>query len=97
MFDDVPKVFDHWRMHLFIKLFTYASGSREGQKLFFKSSKFGDLTPFFNNYIDSSGGAKRDSQRYLTIAVLLREKIDNILFFTDEPEDAQAALDAGMK
>ena len=43
-YDHVPDAFQHWRFYQFVKLYTFASGAADGQKLFFKSTSKGDLS-----------------------------------------------------
>ena len=96
VFDDVPDAFHQWRMVQFIKLYGFASGPSEGQKLYYKSTIKGDLTKYFNNFIDASGKKKLDPKKYEILAKSLRDIPKNIVFFTDSTEEAKAAQEAGM-
>jgi len=94
VFSDVPAAFELWRMKQFIKLYSYASGASSGQKLFFKSTIKGDLTKYFNNYIDATGDKKKDSAKFEIVAKSLRDDPKNLLFFTDCTVEARAAMQA---
>ena len=49
-------------------LYVYSSGSIQAQKLFFGYSEFGDMTPLFSGYFDTTSGAKQSSAAYQVIA-----------------------------
>lgn len=97
VYDYVPELLEHWRMKLFIKLFSISEADSSGQKLFFKSTQYGDLTRFFNNYIQYFKESKSDKEFYRNIANLLRDSASNLLYITNEFNDALAAHQAGFK
>ncbi|MCZ8344697.1 MAG: acireductone synthase [Leptospira sp.] len=74
----------------------YSSGSVEAQILIYKYSNEGDLTSFFTSYFDTAVGGKREKESYLNISNQLNSAPDEILFFTDIVEEAEAASGAGM-
>lgn len=78
------------------KLYIYSSGSVEAQKLLFKYSNFGDLTPLLSGYYDTKIGAKRESQSYKNITEDIGCKPCEMLFLTDVIEEAKAAKEAGV-
>ncbi|MBP8030847.1 MAG: acireductone synthase, partial [Pseudomonadales bacterium] len=47
-----------------MSLYVYSSGSIQAQRLFFGYSEFGDMTPFFSGYFDTTSGAKQDAESY---------------------------------
>ena len=97
-FKDVKKSLEHWRFHQFVKIYSYASGAREGQKLFLSCTEEGDLTAFIANYINSSGGYKYDPKKYKVVLSALRESNPaNLLYLTDDPKKAKAAIEVGMR
>jgi hypothetical protein len=83
VYDEVPTILDRWRMHLFIKLYTLASGQSQGQKLFFKNTIGGDLTALIANYMDPSSIGKTNEKCYNAIVYALRDRPDNLVYLTD--------------
>lgn len=78
-------------------LYIYSSGSVFAQKLFFKYSEGGDLTQFISGYFDTTTGNKKEAASYRKIGEKLGKKIQDILFFSDNNEELNAAAEAGMK
>ncbi len=79
------------------KIGIYSSGSVHAQKLIFRNSDSGDLTPFISNYFDTKVGHKREKVSYETIARRTGFEPDEIKFFSDIPEELEAALAAGLQ
>jgi enolase-phosphatase E1 len=75
----------------------YSSGSIQAQKLLFKHSEAGDLTPLFAANFDTAVGHKREVESYSNIAKKLELSADSILFLSDIKEELDAAEKAGMK
>ena len=96
VYDYVPELLEKWRMKIFIKLFSISEADSSGQRLFFKSTQHGDLTRFFNNYIQYFKESKSDKEFYRNIANLLRDSASNLLYITNEFNDALAAHQAGF-
>lgn len=97
-FVDVKISFNHWRYRKFIKIYSYASGPPEGQKQFLRSSVEGDLSAFVANCLNSSGGYKYDPNKYKGVISALRETDPkNLLYLTDDPKKARAAIESGMR
>lgn len=80
-----------------IKLYVYSSGSVPAQKLLFKYSDAGDLTPLFAGYFDTETGPKRDWRSYVRIAEAVDEPATQILFLSDSIEELDAAARAGLQ
>ncbi|MGN2243106.1 acireductone synthase [Frateuria sp. GZRR33] len=80
-----------------LHLYVYSSGSVPAQKLFFRYSDAGDLTPMFAGYFDTQTGPKRESASYATIAETIGERPEHILFLSDIVEELDAARSAGMQ
>lgn len=74
----------------------YSSGSIEAQKLLFRYSQAGDLTPCLSRYFDTTTGSKKRSESYQRIARELELKPGEITFCTDVLDEARAANAAGM-
>lgn len=80
-----------------IPLYIYSSGSVQAQKLLFGYSDFGDLTPLFSGYFDTSIGGKKDPASYVKITQHIHTPASSILFLSDVVEELNAAKQAGMQ
>ncbi|MBP1475794.1 acireductone synthase [Frateuria sp. MAH-13] len=80
-----------------LHLYVYSSGSVPAQKLFFRHSDAGDLTPMFAGYFDTETGPKRESASYAKIAEAIGERPEHILFLSDIVDELDAARAAGMQ
>ncbi|WP_207780476.1 acireductone synthase [Pokkaliibacter plantistimulans] len=80
-----------------IELYVFSSGSVPAQKLLFGFSDFGDLTPLFSGYFDTTTGAKRERVAYQRIQAEIDLPAPCILFLSDIAEELDAARAAGMK
>lgn len=80
-----------------VKLYVYSSGSVKAQQLLFRHTEFGDLTPLFTGYFDTTIGAKRESVAYARIANAIGLPPAQILFLSDIREELDAARAAGMR
>jgi enolase-phosphatase E1 len=96
MFEDVPRALKRW-YDQGKTIAVYSSGSVLAQKLIFKYSNFGDLTPFIAAYFDTSVGHKREKQSYEKIAEKLQTQRREILFISDVSEELEAAHEAGLE
>lgn len=95
VYDDVPPAFERWQNEG-RTIAMYSSGSALAQKLLFKHTNYGNLTPYISNYFDTNIGGKRDVKSYLAIAELLKLPPAEILFVSDIPAELTAAQDAGL-
>eukprot|EP00899_Mesostigma_viride_P015897 jgi/Mesvir1/24308/Mv10996-RA.1 len=98
LFADVPEALAKWQEQG-IKMGIYSSGSRPAQRLLFRYSQRGDLTPYLSAYFDTRIGHKQESQSYAEICETMgfeRETRCNVLFCTDILEEASAAKAAGL-
>lgn len=80
-----------------MELAVFSSGSVAAQKLLFGYSDFGDLTPLFSHYFDTTTGAKREAGAYKKIATIMDHAPAEILFLSDVVEELNAARAAGMQ
>jgi enolase-phosphatase E1 len=78
-------------------LYVYSSGSVPAQKLFFRYSEAGDLTPLFAGYFDTEIGAKREQDSYARIVEAIGERPEHVLFLSDIVEELDAAAAAGLR
>ncbi len=79
------------------EIYVYSSGSVTAQKLFFRHSDAGDLTPLFSGYFDTAIGGKREVASYRRIAADIGVAPSHILFLSDVIEELDAARGAGMR
>ena len=79
------------------QLHIFSSGSVKAQKLLYGYSDFGDLTPLFSGYFDTTTGAKREAVAYERIAEAMGFVAGEILFLSDVVEELDAAAAAGMQ
>lgn len=79
-----------------LKLYVYSSGSVKAQQLLFGHTEYGDLTPLFAGYFDTTVGGKREADAYKRIAGAIGLPPTEILFLSDIREELDAARAAGM-
>jgi len=79
-----------------LTLAVYSSGSIAAQKLLFRNTSVGDLTPLFSAYFDTTTGSKKESQSYVTIANELSVLPQEILFLSDSLKELVAASEANL-
>jgi enolase-phosphatase E1 len=92
----VPPALREWH-DAEIALFVYSSGSIVAQRVLFAHTAFGDLTPLYRDYFDTTIGAKRDAASYVAIARTIGFAPDTILFLSDVDAELDAARAAGMQ
>lgn len=79
-----------------VRLFVYSSGSIAAQKLLFRYSDYGDLTPLFSGYFDTHMGAKREAVSYRAILSVIGMPGSDVLFLSDIGAELDAAREAGL-
>jgi len=80
-----------------LPLYVYSSGSVAAQKLFFRYSEAGDLTPLFDGNFDTEIGGKREADSYARISDAIGIAPAQILFLSDIVEELDAARSAGLQ
>lgn len=95
VYEDVPGFLEN-AIKEGIKNHVYSSGSVEAQILIYQYSELGDLRNYFTSYFDTAVGGKREKESYKTIADKLNSSSNQIRFFTDIVEEAEAASSVGM-
>jgi 5-methylthioribose kinase len=80
-----------------LKLYIYSSGSVLAQRLIFSHTDYGDLTPCFCGYFDTSIGGKLETESYRVIAARIGLPPAAVLFLSDHPGEISAAAIAGMQ
>lgn len=96
VYEDAVKQLRAWHA-AGIPLFVYSSGSIQAQKLFFGYSEFGDMTPLFSDYFDTTSGAKQEVASYQRIAEAMQITPVDVLFLSDIAAELDAAKAAGMQ
>jgi enolase-phosphatase E1 len=95
VYDDAVRQLRAWHANG-LALYVFSSGSVQAQKLLFGYSDFGDLTPLFSGYFDTTVGAKREAESYRRIAQQTNQTPSDILFLSDILDELDAAQAAGM-
>ncbi len=95
LFDDVAPALRAWR-RAGLELAVYSSGSVKAQKLLYRHSNAGDLSPLFSHWFDTTTGAKGDTASYRAIAPAMGLEPAAILFVSDVRAELEAARNAGM-
>lgn len=95
MYPDVPAAFKHWQLQKH-KICLYSSGSILAQRILFRSTAYGDLTPLIFAFFDTGVGAKTDLESHRKIAQSILHGPHDFLFISDSMTEVTAALDTGM-
>ena len=75
----------------------FSSGSVLAQKLLFCHTEFGDLTPYFEGFHDTTTGPKQEAPSYVAIASAFDLPPEQILFVSDVVAELDAARSAGLQ
>ncbi|WP_440711557.1 acireductone synthase [Herbiconiux sp. YIM B11900] len=96
-FDDVIPKLRAWHAQG-VGLAVFSSGSVASQVPWFRHSPDGDLTSLITDYFDTiKAGPKKESASYDRIAAALGLPAAEIVFFTDNPGEVSAAIEAGWQ
>ncbi len=95
LFSDVLPALKRWKQ-AGIPVYIYSSGSVAAQKLLFGYSEVGNLLPYFSGHFDTEIGGKREAASYTNIASALSFEPKDLIFATDNLQEADAAKEAGM-
>jgi len=96
VYPDVAPALVRWRrQNRTIGIFS--SGSVLAQKLLFRHSTAGDLTPLIDAYFDTTTGPKQDPESYGRVAQALRLAPGEIVFLSDVVAELDAARRAGLE
>ncbi len=96
MYEDAVRWLRRWKEQG-LMLYVFSSGSVLAQKLLFGHTAWGDLTPLFSGYFDTTIGNKREAAAYHAIAGQVGLPPSDILFLSDIREELDAARAAGMQ
>lgn len=95
VYEDAARKLKEWHAQG-VKLYAFSSGSVQAQKLLFAHTDYGDLTPLFSGYFDTTVGNKREAASYKAIADAIGLSPNEILFLSDIKEELDAAGGTGM-
>jgi enolase-phosphatase E1 len=95
VFDDVPRALRRWQQQG-VGVGVFSSGSVLAQKLLFRHSTAGDLTPLLRWHFDTAVGAKTDADSYARIAASIQMRPERITFISDVVGELDAARAAGL-
>jgi enolase-phosphatase E1 len=79
------------------ELYIFSSGSVHAQKLLFSHTDYGDLTPLFSGFFDTTIGHKRETKSYEVIASAIGLEPGEILFLSDIRQELDAAREADLQ
>ena len=96
VYEDAVRQLKKWQQ-AGLKLYIFSSGSVAAQKLLFAHTDYGDLTPLFSGYFDTTVGNKREMGSYQKISGEIGAPAGEILFLSDISEELDAAQEAGMR
>ena len=96
VYDDAAAALRRWH-RAGIPLYVYSSGSVAAQRLLFRHSSHGDLTPLFAGYFDTTTGPKTEPASYQRIAAAIGRPAPEIVFLSDGAAEIRAAHEAGMR
>lgn len=96
VYDDAVRQLRAWHARG-LRLYVYSSGSVLAQKLLFSHTAYGDLTPLFAGFFDTTIGGKREAASYRAIAAAVALPAESIVFLSDVREELDAARAAGMQ
>ena len=95
VFPDVRPAFERWS-NAGMRIAIYSSGSVLAQKLLFRYTDQGDLSPYLSGYFDAKTGPKLASMSYGRISGELKTRPSEILFISDTTEELDAANRCGL-
>ena len=96
VFADVPAALARWHARG-LQIGIFSSGSALAQRLLFRHSSAGDLTPCLGWYFDTTMGKKADADSYRRIAAAMNALPQAIVFVSDLVAELDAARDAGLQ
>jgi enolase-phosphatase E1 len=96
IYDDAFAALQAWK-NKGLRLYVYSSGSVAAQKLIFGYTGYGNLTPLFSGYFDTTTGPKLEAFSYRKIAADINQAPEQILFLSDHEGETTAAAQAGFQ
>jgi len=81
----------------FVKIYTYASGPEESQRLFLSASSEGDLSDLVTSCFNARIAPKTTEGRFGNfVSCLFEHDPKNLFYLTDSPYKAEEAVKAGL-
>lgn len=77
--------------------YVYSSGSIAAQRLYFRHTEAGDLTPLLHGYFDTTTGPKQSAYAYRAIAQAIGAPAAGLAFLSDVRAELAAAREAGWQ
>jgi enolase-phosphatase E1 len=96
VYPDVERTLRRW-VGAGVKVYCYAAGAVEAQRLLFRHSVAGDLEPLFSGFFDTHVGIRREPESYARLAIALNRPPAELLFLSAVEEDLDAAAVAGWR
>ncbi len=96
VFADVPPALAAWQ-EAGVRLRVFSSGSVRAQRLLFAHTEYGDLTPRFEGFHDTTTGPKLERSSYRDIAGAFALPPAALLFLSDTAGELDAAAAAGYR
>lgn len=96
VYEDAVRQLRNWQRQG-LELYIFSSGSVHAQKLLFSHTDYGDLTPLFSGFFDTTIGHKREAKSYEAIASAIGLEPGEILFLSDIRQELDAAREAGLQ
>nr|MDQ2664150.1 acireductone synthase [Candidatus Eremiobacteraeota bacterium] len=96
IYADAVRALERWRK-AGLDIFVYSSGSIAAQQLIFGYSEAGDLRRLFSGFFDTTVGPKLARESYERIAKEIDVAPSDMVFFSDNALELDAAASAGMQ
>ncbi len=96
VYEDALEALRRWRAEG-MPVHVFSSGSVQCQVQFFRHCPEGDLRSLFDRHFDTGVGAKVEPKSYVAIAAALDMPTRDILFFSDNPRELEAASSVGVR
>lgn len=94
VYDEVTTRMHMWKYHDGISLYIFSSGMVAAQQLLLCCTNHGNCLPLITDFFDSTVGDKTDAQSFRNISARVGHPLGRILFITDNPKEAKAAIEA---
>jgi enolase-phosphatase E1 len=95
VYEDVKPALERWAARG-CRAAIYSSGSVLAQRLLFRHTTVGDLTPLLGSLFDTTVGSKHDAASYSVIASSLQRDPCDVRFVSDCVDELDAARFAGL-
>lgn len=98
VYSDVAIQIQKWRCDQEIKLFVFSNGWAEATKRFLSRTNHGDMNLLIDDHFDTTTGSLTDPATFAKVLdhEKVKEQPQDVLFLTKSPEEARAAIAAGL-